>query len=44
MDCFVAGAPRNDEGGPYSADDRVIALFSMDCRVIPDLVGTGTRQ
>jgi hypothetical protein len=40
MDCFVANAPRNDEGGdviplPIKAN----ALISMDCRVKPGMTG-----
>src|SRR5258708_8590311 len=27
MDCFVASAPRNDEGGLYSVADRALPLF-----------------
>jgi hypothetical protein len=33
MDCFVANAHRNDEGGTFIPPDQAIALFSMDCRV-----------
>jgi hypothetical protein len=39
MDCFVASAPRNDEGGLHYVPDQAIAFISMDCRVIPDPVG-----
>jgi hypothetical protein len=38
MDCFVAR--RNDEGGTFIPSvEGQIALFLMDCRVIPDQVG-----
>jgi hypothetical protein len=42
MDCFVASAPRNDEGGGLFSRYRAIAFFSMDCRVKPGNDETGT--
>jgi hypothetical protein len=35
MDCFVAGAPRNAEGGPLFLRYRAIAFILMDCAVKP---------
>jgi hypothetical protein len=35
MDCFVAGAPRNDEGGPLFLRYRAIAFILMNCAVKP---------
>jgi hypothetical protein len=39
MDCFVASLLAMTKESLYTATDRAIALFLMDCRVIPDQVG-----